>query len=152
VIALAIAGCSGGVAGKGGDPVLGWEGKPILRVSPEGARVLIGTVKNKGFGKLKVKAQDLRLVDRHGRPIQASIGFVSSFVRSLYPQNGRPGSRPSEYPEAEQRRIGYLAVLRSGESAPLTVSWRKPPRARSATRIVYRTASLPVPPVANPTP
>jgi hypothetical protein len=142
--AVALAGCGGGsTAAKGG---LGWKGEPIMRVSSAtGARVLLGTVKNESSRELRIRAPDVRLVDQHGRRIRSSAAFASSFVRSLIPQNGRPGSRKSEFPEAEQRRIGYLAVLRSGETVPLTLSWNEPAGPRTAKRIVYGAGSLPVP-------
>jgi hypothetical protein len=145
------AGCGdgGGDAGKAGTKkaVLAWDGAPVLRVSPSGARVLIGEVRNQSLGreKSKLKATELKVVDRRGRRVQASIGFISTFVRSLYPQNGRPGMSRDEFPEAEQRRIGYLAVLRSGEATPLTVSWRQSPGDPVASRIVYPAGSLAIP-------
>jgi hypothetical protein len=63
-------------------------------------------VRNQSLGKerSKIKATELKVVDRRGRRIQTSVGFVSTFVRSLYPQNGRPGMSREEFPEAEQRR------------------------------------------------
>lgn len=144
VMVLFVAGCGGGEqVGKSG---LNWEGKPTLRVSPTtGARVLIGKVKNESVrDQLEIRAQDVKLLDQKGQPIRASAVFASSFVRSLYPQSGRPGARRSDFPEAEQRRIGALAVLRSGESVPLTVSWSEP-GGRTAARIDTGHGDLSVP-------
>jgi hypothetical protein len=74
--------------------------------------------------------------------------FSSSFVRSMFPHNGvQPGSA-SGYPEAEQRRVGYLAVLQSGKTAPLTVSWLDRRGAPPAKRILVGSSSLPVPAAA----
>jgi hypothetical protein len=144
--ALALAGCGDGGA-SAGTPQLAWDGKPRLVKSETGARVLIGKVKNQSLGseKFKIKARALKLVDQQGRPIKASVVFASSYVRSLYPQNGRPGGVRSEFPEAEQQRIGDLAVLRSGETTPLTVSWNEPSASHRPARVVYRGGSLPVP-------
>jgi hypothetical protein len=147
-IVLFVAVCGGGAqAGKRG---LAWEGKPTVRVSPTtGARVLIGRVKNESVrDQFKIRAQDLKLLDQEGQPIRASVVFVSSFVRSIYPQSGRPGARRSDFPEAEQRRIGALAVLRSGESVPLTVSWSELRGPRIAARIDTGHGDLSVPKVA----
>jgi hypothetical protein len=123
---------------------LAWEGKPTLRVSPSGARVVIGTVRNGSSRELRIKSPEVTAVDGQGRRIKSSAGFVSTFVRSLYPQNGRPGDTRDEFPEAEQRRIGYLAVMAPGESVPLTVSWNEP-SGRTATRIRIGQRYLPVP-------
>jgi hypothetical protein len=149
---LVVAGCGGGGEAAARKPALAWDGAPVLRISPTGARVLIGTVRNVslGKGKFKIGSSELKLVDRRGRPIKASVGFVSTFVRSIYPQNGRPGSRRSEFPEAEQRRLGYIAVLRSGETAPLTVSWQGRRGTRAAAKIEFGGRSLPVPATAEP--
>lgn len=132
--------------------MLAWEGRPVLRVSPTTkARVLIGKVKNESIGtaELRLKAEDLKLLDQRGRPIRASVVFASSFVRSLYPQSGRPGARREDFPEREQERIGLLAVIRSGESRPLTVSWNSLSGGRTATRIDTGHGPLSVPRAAG---
>jgi len=146
VIALIAGGCGGEGDASSGDARLAWEGEPTLRASETTrARVLIGTVKNTSLGRVRIRSSALTLVDQDGRRMKASVGFVSTFVRSLYPQSGRPGARRSEFPEAERRRIGDLAVLRSGETSPLTVSWNEPPGRRDATRIDYGRGSLEIP-------
>jgi hypothetical protein len=145
---LAIAGCGGGDSGEKAEPAsFAWKGKPILRISPEGARVLIGTVHNGFTRTLRIRAPSVRVVDQRGRRMKASVAFVSSFVRSTLPQNGRPGSRRSEFPETEQRRIGYLAMLYPGNTLPLTVSWNEP-RGRRAERILTPAGGLPIPSAA----
>jgi hypothetical protein len=85
----------------------------------------------------------LRLLDARGRRIRSTAVFSSTYVRSIYPHNGIGPTGPAGYPEAEQKRVGYLTVLASGASAPLTLSWRNL-RGRPAVRLDYGKGSLPV--------
>jgi hypothetical protein len=149
VVALAVpAGCGGDDGGGGQNahgPALAWDGSPVVRASETGARVVIGKVRNDSSGELRITAPKLAVVDARGRRIKSSAVFVSTFVRSTYPHNRGQASGPANYPEAEQRRVGYLAVLDAGESTPLTVSWRERAGGRSAKRIVYGAGSLAIP-------
>jgi hypothetical protein len=114
-----------------------------VRASSTGAHVLIGKVKNQSSDELKLNAAQLKLVDGRGRGIRSSVVFSSTYVRSIYPHNGIGPTGPAGYPEAEQRRVGYIVVLEAGKSSPLTVSWREP-RGRTAARIEYGKGSLPL--------
>jgi hypothetical protein len=143
--AAALTGCGGDPAGGEGKPVLGWDGTPTLTVSPSGAKVLIGKVKNESFKELRLTTPNVKLLDADGRPIKAGVVFVSSFIKANRPHNfGAQRSNPAAYAETEQKRVGYLAVLRSSETTPLTVSWREPRGPRAAARIDYGRGSLPV--------
>jgi len=138
VLALAIAGCSGG--GDNGAP-LAWQEPPRLITTPTHARVLIGRVTNGSGDELVLKAAGLRLVDSEGRRVPASAVFLASFVKSNFPHN----KGALNIPEEEQLRLGELAKIEPGGSAPLTVSWREPPGPRTAARVEYGRGSLPVP-------
>jgi hypothetical protein len=142
-------GCGGDDGGDGGEraegAALAWDGTPVVRASGTGARVVIGKVKNESSRELRITGPELAVVDARGRRIKSSAVFVSTFVRSTYPHNRGQASGPANYPEAEQRRVGYLAVLDAGESTPLTVSWRERPRGPAAKRIVYGAGSLAIP-------
>jgi hypothetical protein len=144
LVAAALAGCGGGGATDNGKPALRWKQAPVLRTSPTGAHVLIGTVTNPSSHKLMLRATQLEVVDRRGRRMKASAVFSSTYVRSIYPHNGIGPTGPAQYPEAEQRRVGYLLVLEAGKTAPLTVSWKQRPRGPAAARIDYGSGSLPV--------
>jgi hypothetical protein len=148
VVALAVpTGCGGddGGAQNADGPALAWDGTPVVRASETGARVVIGKVRNDSSGELRITTPKLAVVDARGRRIKSSAVFVSTFVRSTYPHNRGQASGPANYPEAEQRRVGYLAVLEAGESTPLTVSWRERPRGPAAKRIEYGGGSLAIP-------
>jgi hypothetical protein len=144
-LALLAIGCGGDDSGGDGPARLTWDGTPVVRSSTTGARILIGKIKNESSRELRITAPQLAVVDGRGRRVKSTAVFVSSFVRSNYPHNRARVSEPAEYPEAEQRRVGYLAVLEAGETTPLTVSWTEKPRRPSAERIVYGPASLPIP-------
>jgi hypothetical protein len=146
-LALLAAGCGGDDGGGNGGPArLAWDGTPIVRSSTTGARILIGKVKNESSRELRITVRQLAVVDGRGRRLKSTAVFVSSFVRSNYPHNMARRSDPAEYPEPEQRRVGYLAVLDAGETTPLTVSWNERPRQPRAERIVYGATSLAIPP------
>jgi hypothetical protein len=145
VAALGLAGC-GDDGGDSGNVPLAWKGTPVVRASQTTtARVLIGTVENHSGGDLRIRADALRVVDQNGRAIRSTRGFRSSFVRSLYPQNGRPGGRRSQFPLAEQERLGLLVMLGADEESPISVSWYEPPGSRTAARILYPGGSLRIP-------
>jgi hypothetical protein len=143
--ALVLPGCGGGDTADAGKSALTWEGTPVVRASSTGAHVLIGKVKNDSSAELRIRVPQVKVVDPRGRRIASTAVFSSTFVRSLYPHNGVARPNPDQYPEPEQERVGYLAVLGSGEDAPLTVSWRQRPKGRNAERIVLGSVSLPVP-------
>jgi hypothetical protein len=116
-----------------------------VRASSTGARVAIGKVRNDASRDIRVTTPQVKVVDADGRRIRSTAVFASAFVRSKYPHNAISQAQPSEYPEAEQKRVGYLAVLGSGEETALTVSWTEPRGRRAAKRIVLGPGSLPIP-------
>ena len=148
---LAAAGCGGEDDSGGNGPArLAWDGTPVVRSSPTGARVLIGTVKNDSGRELRITARQVRVIDGQGRPVRSTALFASGYVRSNYPHNRGPQSEAASYPEREQERVGYLAVLGDGESKPLTISWRERPGGRTAKRVVHGEAFLPIPAAVEP--
>ena len=142
VAALLVAGCGGGDSKKRG---LVWDEPPSIRVSPSGATVVIGRVRNESGEALSIRARDVKVVDARGRRIRSDAVFLSSYVRSNYPHNSGALADPSHYPEAEQQRVGFLVRMKPGASAPLTVSWRAAPAGRTAARIDYGKGYLPAP-------
>jgi hypothetical protein len=144
-LVLLAAGCGSGDDGGDGPVRLEWDGTPVVRSSPTGARILIGKVKNDSGRELRITVRQVRVLDGRGRPVRSTALFASSYVRSNYPHNRGPESEPASYPEAEQERVGYLAVLGDGETTPLTVSWSEPARRPRAERIAYGAASLAIP-------
>src|SRR4051794_31599772 len=110
--ALAVAGIvllvAGGGHGPGPDaapPALAWAAPPRL-VAPPGLprdRVLFGQVRNPGRRALRLRAGDLRVLDRAGRALPATARFLQAYA---------PGPR------------GTAVTLAPGRAVPLTVAWR----------------------------
>jgi hypothetical protein len=139
----ALAGCGGGESAGGGR--VAWNGTPVLRASPTGARIVTGALENHSSSELRVAVPEVKLLDARGRAIKSTAVFAAGFVRSMFPHNGVVPTSPAKYPEAEQRRVGYLSVLGPGKTTPLTVSWLERPGRPPARRILVGSASLPVP-------
>jgi hypothetical protein len=134
-------GC-GGDDGEEAGP-LSWARAPLV-FAPQTLprdRVLSGRLRNDSLERVDLRAQDLKLVDRHGRPVKGSITFLSGFVHGLYP----PTREPSRLPDSELLRTGRIARILPGKAAPITASWRTRPGRARPTRIDYGRGSLPVP-------
>ena len=148
VNSLVAAGCSGGqapssVASKPGAHDLSWAGTPRIVRTPRlpNDRILAGTVRNDSIRPVALTPSNLRVIDARGRRVKASAIFLRAFVHGLYP----PAREPRRLPESELRRTGRKAVIASGATAPLTVSWRQRPGSPRAVRIEYGAGSLSVP-------
>jgi hypothetical protein len=137
---LTAAGCGGD--GNGANP-LAWKEDPDLVVPPRlpGDRILRGEVTNGSLDRVVVEARDLKLVDGEGRRVEGTATFLSSYVHSIYP----PTRGPSPYPESERERVGQIARIEPGKSAPLTVSWHEPKGPRTPVKIDYGSGSLSIP-------
>jgi hypothetical protein len=137
---VAAGGCGGDDEGEGGGD-LAWRGSPRVVVPPQlpGDRILRGTVVNDSLRPVDISAKDVRVVDADGERLDATVLFLSSFVRSLEPYN----RGPVELPDDELVRLGRKVSVKPGKTAPLTVSWRE--REGRAVAIEYGPGSLPVP-------
>jgi hypothetical protein len=138
---LGAAAC-GGDDGNGDGP-LRWAGTPRV-FTPQTLprdRVLSGRIRNDSLERVDLRAQDLKLVDRRGRRIAASITFLAGFVHGLYP----PTREPRRLPDSELLRTGRIARILPGKLAPITASWRTRPGRGRPSRIDYGRGSLPVP-------
>jgi hypothetical protein len=137
---LTLAGCGGDE--NGANP-LAWKEDPDLVVPPRlpGDRILSGEVTNGSLDRVEIDAKDIRLLDRDGRRVEGTATFLGSYVHSIYP----PTRGPTPFPEGERQRLGQVARLEPGKSAPLTVSWHEPKGPRTPVRIDYGKGSLPIP-------
>ena len=139
-ILLPVTGC--GAEGDGANP-LEWKGEPDVIVPPKlrGDRILRGDVANGSLDRVVVEAKDIRLLDADGRRVVGTATFLSTYVHSIFP----PTNQPSPYPESERQRLGQVARIQPGKSAPLTVSWHEPKGPRTPVRIDYGNGTLPIP-------
>jgi hypothetical protein len=119
-LALLVAGCGGDKEAK---PKLAWVAAPKIIRQPElpRDRIAIGEVRNESEQKLRLDADRARVVDAAGHRLRSAVRFSRSFGHGLYSPRRFPSK--SE-PEFERRRLGALAVIEPGKTAPLTVSWR----------------------------
>jgi hypothetical protein len=152
VAALSVA-CVGVAVAQSGDdaqggtapgPGLAWEERPQLIRPAElpDDRILAGRLHNGTLRELRLDAGEARLVDADGRRVAGTVSFAAGFVHGLY----SPRRAPKEaMPEFERRRLGTLAVLRAGDTVPLTLSWRLRDGARAPVRLELGTLGLALP-------
>lgn len=147
----AAAGCGGGTgnslatttaphAGAG----LQWQGTPHVfrsRGLPHD-RVVIARVRNAGTTTLHLVAARVRVRDARGRALQGSAGFTTTFAHGLYGVFQQPASGE---PVAEQIRLGKIAYLPPGGSAPFYAAWRMAPGAAGPVRVDYGAGTLALP-------
>lgn len=101
---------------------LEWEGaQRVERVAelPKD-RVLIGNIRNASAAPASLVADEIELVDARGHPVESTARFAAAFGHALY----SPTAAPEEVAELEQIRLGEVAEIPPGGSAPLTLSWR----------------------------
>jgi hypothetical protein len=142
-ISVAAAGC-GSSEGKRSVSLV-WKKPPKLYVPSDlpRDRIVQGVIENRSLKqKATLKSSDIKLLDADGRRIAGVATFIAGYAHSLYPADLKP---KGSYPEVEQLRIGLLAKLKAGQSAPLTVSWHDPPGPRTPVRIDYGSGTLALP-------
>ena len=113
-----------------------------MAVHPElpGDRLLIGRVKNTDDAELLIDNRNVRVVDRSGRPVRATVRFNVSAAHGLY-------SNADDIPMTafERERLGDVARLSPGKSAPLVVAWHATDRGHTPARVELGPATLDVP-------
>jgi hypothetical protein len=141
---IALAGLLGACGSGDGDGYgdLKWVRPPILERPPSlpRDRILVGQVRNDSIRVLRLRARDVRIVDRAGRRIRGDVLFISGFLHGLFP----PTRAPRTLPESAQLRLGLLAKIRPGATTPINVSWRVE-GGRRADRIQYPGGFLRIP-------
>lgn len=143
---FAIVALGGDDSPSSGGRVLAWE-EPPLAITPEnlpGDRVAYGIVRNASLAELEASTADFDVRDADGRELEANVQFLGTYAHGLY----GAFERPDPLPEGESRRLGYQVDLRSGETSPLTVSYRLGDDAEMPATLYYRDAAaleLPAP-------
>jgi hypothetical protein len=137
---LVLAGC-----GSDDRPRAAWQGKPMVVRHPElpGDRLLIGRVRNAGQGELRLQNAAVRVLDRGGRPVRATVRFNLSAAHGLY----SPLDEPRRRPRFEQERLGDAATILPGRSVPLVVAWEAGDPAHAPVSVDLGRDTLTVPPV-----
>lgn len=117
--ALVAAGCGSDDSPKSS---IAWQGKPRVLNPPTAAddRVLQGVVRNESDRPVALRARDVTLRAAGGARVEGTAVFLSGYVRPGDPQNrGRQALSGQE-----QKRLGHVARVAPGQTAPLVVSWR----------------------------
>jgi hypothetical protein len=159
VIVIAIGGVAIllGVTGSDDAPatgaVLTWDEPPLVFIPPElpDDRVAYGTVRNTSLEGLQAGTKDFEVRDANGTKLDASVQFLGSYAHGLYGAFQKPHPLPSE----ELSRLGLHVGLKSGQTSPLTVSYRLTAESKLPATLYYRgnpALDLPDPPSAPDAP
>jgi hypothetical protein len=146
-VALAAAAALAGVlllaGGAGGDDGrLAWKGTPDL-IQAGGDRVLYGQVRNDSLKDVDLSYRDVRVLDADGREVESAVRFIAAFAHGLYPWS----QRPKDVGDFERRRLGEIATIKPGQSAPITLSWRVPEGEPQPVKVDFGTAEVSLPDV-----
>jgi hypothetical protein len=137
--AVLLASGSGGEKPAGRAGSLIWAEQPKLVLPPDlpSDRILYGQVRNDGLRDLRLRAGDLRVVDRAGRALKSDGRFLQAYAHGLY------GAYPVglDVGDYERRRLGIVLTLKPGHTAPLTVAWS----GRAARTVQIGAVRLPIP-------
>lgn len=130
--------------GDGARGPLQWEARPQV-ARPGGKpqdRVLTGRVRNTSDQTLRLAGAGARLLDERGAVVDGLATFAAGFSHGLYSPLMTPAGQE---PEFLARRLGHVAVLAPGQSAPLTLSWRTGADGRAPVRAELGDATIAVP-------
>ncbi len=117
IVTIAVAGC-GGDARSG---PLAWEDGAQVFAHPTlpEDRILTGFLRNDGMRRVRIDVGDVRMLAADGTAVPATPVFLQAFGKSLW----SPGRGPERMPDSELMRTGRIALLKPGETIPLTVAW-----------------------------
>ena len=141
--AAAVAGLLLLAGGAGGDDGrLAWKGTPTL-IDAGNDRILYGELRNDSLVEIDLAYEDVRVVDAEGREVESAVRFIAAFAHGLYAWSQRP-KNPGDF---ERRRMGEIATIKPGQSAPITLSWRVPKGDPQPVKVDFGRAELSMPDV-----
>jgi hypothetical protein len=119
VLAVTAAVLAGG-AGCGGGATVAWKGHP--RSGPvEGGQMLFGTLLNRSGRPLRLRAADVRVLDRSGRALPAAAAFAGGYNAGIALRGfGTEMFAAATAGAGDGARI----AIAPGATAPLSVSWK----------------------------
>jgi len=118
--------------------VLSWEDEP-LAIAPADLpddRIAIGTVSNTSLAELKASTSDFDVRDASGRELDSTVQFLGNYAHGVYGAY----QKPDPLPEEELTRLGFKVDLDTGETSPLTVSYRLRDDSELPATLYYRGA------------
>ena len=139
VAALAFAG-GGEDGGK-----LAWAGKPQVFQSGKATdSVMSAKVRNVSREPMTVDTLDIRVLDAEGKELKSTARFLAAYMHGRYSWSMR-GDDPRDLGADERERMGEIAVLKPGEEAPFTASWRVPQGGKQPVRIDFGKTTVRLP-------
>ena len=119
VLAVSFAVVVGGVGCGGGGAPVAWKGHP--RSGPvEGGQMMFGTLLNRSARPLQLRAADVRVLDRNGRPLSTAAAFTGGYNAGI----ALRGFGTEMFAAAAVGAgDGAKVVMAPRATAPLSVSW-----------------------------
>jgi hypothetical protein len=119
VLVVTIAVLVGGV-GCGGGGSVAWKGHPRSG-SVEGGQMLFGTLLNRSGRPLRLRAADVRVLDRRGRALSAAAAFADGYNANI----ALRGFGTEMFAAATVGGgDGAEIAIAPGATVPLSVSWK----------------------------
>nr|MBA2524072.1 hypothetical protein [Solirubrobacterales bacterium] len=97
-------------------------------------RVAYGTVRNSSLERLRASTADFVVRDADGTQLTSSVQFLGNYAHGLYGAFQKPHPLPPE----ELSRLGFVVDLQTGQTSPLTVSYRLTASAQSPATLYYK--------------
>src|SRR6478735_8710494 len=119
-LAATLAVLVGGAGCGGGSPTVAWKGTP--RSGPvEGGQMLFGTLVNRSTRPLRLRAADVRVLDRSGHSLSAAAAFSGGYNAGIALRGFGAEMFASATPGAGD---GAKVAMAPGATVPLSVSWK----------------------------
>ena len=119
VLAVAVAVLVGG-AGCGAGATVAWKGHP--RSGPiEGGQMLFGTLLNRSGQPLRLRAADVRVLDRNGQELSAAAAFAGGYNAGIALRGFGTEMFAAAAVGASD---GATVAIAPGATATLSVSWK----------------------------
>jgi hypothetical protein len=143
VTALLVAGCGGSsTPGWAGHGVVRWDKRPYVYAPTQEPhdRAVLGEISNNSKRLLALDSRKVVVRDGAGRVLDSSTRFSSSWGHPVY----GAFQRPNYTDQVEQFRLGIVAYVQPGKTAPLFVSYRMLPGSRPPITATIRGSRLPL--------
>jgi hypothetical protein len=118
-LAVALAALAGSAGCGGGTASIAWKGRPRSG-SVEGGQMLFGTLVNRSARPLRLRAADVRVLDRGGRELPAAAAFSGGYNAGIALRGFGAEMFAAAVPSTAD---GAKADLAPRATVPLSVSW-----------------------------
>jgi len=142
-VAAVLAGCgSGSSPGWAGHGDVRWDKRPYVYAPTQEPhdRAVLGEISNNSKRLLALDSRKVVVRDGAGRVLDSSTRFSSAWGHPVY----GAFQRPDYTDQVEQFRLGIVAYVQPGKTAPLFVSYRMLPGSRPPITATIRGSRLPL--------